>query len=68
MAAAGDYTLVALLSGFIAFALKVGALGFLLAAIESSFAKLRIFQAPYLLSFASVLGLLAILATYVVAR
>jgi formate hydrogenlyase subunit 4 len=45
---------------------KIGALGLLLAAIETSFAKLRIFQAPYILGFASVLGVLAILATYVV--
>lgn len=68
MAAAGDHAPLALLVGFGAFALKVGALGMLLAAIETSFAKLRIFQAPHLLSFASLLGLLAILATYVVAR
>jgi formate hydrogenlyase subunit 4 len=68
MAEGGDYTLVALLAGFAAFAVKVGALGFLMAAIESSFAKLRIFQAPYLLGFASALGVLAILATFVVAR
>jgi formate hydrogenlyase subunit 4 len=68
MAGDGDYSLVALLAGFASFALKVGALGFLLAAIESSFAKLRIFQAPYLLGFASALGVLAILATFVVAR
>jgi formate hydrogenlyase subunit 4 len=68
MAAAGDYAPVALLIGFGAFALKVGTLGLILAAIETSFAKLRIFQAPYVLGFASVLGVLAILATYVVAR
>jgi formate hydrogenlyase subunit 4 len=63
---ASDATPVALLIGFGAFAVKVGVLGLLLAAIETSFAKLRIFQAPYLLGFASVLGVLAILATYVV--
>jgi formate hydrogenlyase subunit 4 len=63
---ASDATPVALLIGFGAFAVKVGGLGLLLATIETSFAKLRIFQAPYLLGFASVLGVLAILATYVV--
>jgi formate hydrogenlyase subunit 4 len=68
MAAAGDYALGALVLGVATFAAKVAALGLLLATIETSFAKLRIFQAPYLLSFASVLGILAILATYVVAR
>jgi formate hydrogenlyase subunit 4 len=62
-----DSSPVALLIGFGAFAVKVGVLGMLLAAIETSFAKLRIFQAPYVLGFASVLGILAILATYVVA-
>ena len=68
MAAAGNHAPAALLIGFVTFALKVGALGLLLAAIETSFAKLRIFQAPHLLGFASVLGVLAVLATYVVAR
>ncbi len=68
MASAGDYAPAALLIGFVTFALKVGALGFLLAAIETSFAKLRIFQAPFLLGFASILGVLAILADYVVAH
>jgi formate hydrogenlyase subunit 4 len=68
MAQGGDYAPGALTIGFAAFALKVGGLGFVLAAIETSFAKLRIFQAPYLLGFASVLGVLAVLATYVVER
>jgi formate hydrogenlyase subunit 4 len=67
MAAAGNYAPTAIVIGFATFALKVGALGLLLAAIETSFAKLRIFQAPYLLGFASVLGILAVLATHVVA-
>lgn len=66
MAEAGDYTLAALVVAFAVFAVKVMALGVVLAAIETSFAKLRIFQAPYLLGFASVLGILAVLATYVV--
>lgn len=68
MATAGDYAPVALLLGLVTFAIKVGALGLLLAAIETSFAKLRIFQAPFLLGFASVLGVLSVLATYVVAK
>jgi formate hydrogenlyase subunit 4 len=47
---------------------KVVALGLLLGLIETSVAKLRIFRAPDLIGFASVLGLLAVLATYVVER
>ncbi len=64
MAGADDHSPVALLVGLAAFALKVGRLGVLLAAIETSFAKLRIFQAPDLLGLASVLGVLAVMATY----
>ena len=68
MAAAADRAPLALLGGFVALALKVGGLGVLLATIESTLAKLRIFQVPYLLGFASVLGVLAVLATYVLPR
>jgi formate hydrogenlyase subunit 4 len=68
MAEGGDYALPALLLGLVAFAIKVGLLGLLLAAIETSFAKLRIFRAPDLIGLASVLGVLAVLATYVVER
>jgi formate hydrogenlyase subunit 4 len=68
MADGGDYAPPALLLGFLVFALKVGLLGLLLAAIETSFAKLRIFRAPDLIGLASVLGVLAVLTTYVVER
>jgi formate hydrogenlyase subunit 4 len=68
MAAGTDDGPTALLIGAGAFAVKVGVLGLLLAAIETSFAKLLIFRAPYVLGFASVLGVLAVLATYVVAQ
>jgi formate hydrogenlyase subunit 4 len=68
MAPAGDDAIPALLLGVVVFVLKVGALGVLLAAIETSFAKLRIFKAPDLIGLASLLGMLAVLATYVVER
>jgi formate hydrogenlyase subunit 4 len=68
MAAAGDHAPAALAVGFVALFLKAGLLGLLLAAIETSFAKLRIFRAPDLIGLASVLGVLAVLATYVVER
>jgi formate hydrogenlyase subunit 4 len=68
MAAAGDHAFSALLLGALVFVLKIGALGVLLAAIETSFAKLRIFKAPDLIGLASLLGMLAVLATYVVER
>jgi formate hydrogenlyase subunit 4 len=55
-------------TGLMAFALKVAALGLLLAMIESAVAKLRIFRAPDLLGLASVLGLFAVMAGYVVGR
>jgi formate hydrogenlyase subunit 4 len=68
MAEPGDHALPALFLGVAVFALKVGLLGLLLAAIETSFAKLRIFKAPDLIGLASLLGMLAVLATYVVER
>jgi formate hydrogenlyase subunit 4 len=68
MAEPGNLTLPAKLVGVAAFALKVGLLGLLLAAIETSFAKLRIFKAPDLIGLASLLGMLAVMATYVVER
>jgi formate hydrogenlyase subunit 4 len=54
--------------GFAAFAAKVAALGFVLAGIETAYAKLRIFRAPDLLGLASVLGALAVIAAFVVER
>jgi formate hydrogenlyase subunit 4 len=55
-----------LLGGLGAFALKVAALGVLLAVIESAVAKLRIFRVPDLLGLASVFGIFAVMATFVV--
>lgn len=68
MAGAGDRAPLALLGGLGAFAVKAGLLGLLLAAIETAVAKLRIFRAPDLLGLASVLGVFAVMATYLVGR
>ena len=68
MAAPGDHSVSALGIGLGAFAIKVIVLGLLLGVIETSVAKLRIFKAPDLIGFASVLGVLAVLASYVVER
>lgn len=68
MAAAGDHSLAALGLGLLSFAVKVMLLGLLLGMIETAVAKLRIFRAPDLIGFASVLGVLAVLASYVVER
>jgi formate hydrogenlyase subunit 4 len=66
MAGSGERNPLWLLLGLLAFAVKVGLLGLLLGVIETAFAKLRIFRAPDLLGAASVLGILAVLATFVV--
>lgn len=55
-----------LLLGLLAWGGKLLALGLLLALTETMFAKLRIFRAPDLIGAASVLGLLAVLTTFVV--
>lgn len=68
MATAEDPSIGALAAGFALFLVKVIGLGLLLGVIETSVAKLRIFRAPDLIGFASVLGVLAVLATYVVER
>jgi formate hydrogenlyase subunit 4 len=52
--------------GLVAWVLKVGLLGLLLGLIESGQAKLRIFRAPELLGAASLMGLLAVLSSYIV--
>jgi formate hydrogenlyase subunit 4 len=65
MAPAGSRELSELALGLGAWALKIVGLGLLLAIIETGYAKLRIFRAPDLLGLASVLGTLAVLATYV---
>lgn len=66
MAESGERSPLWLLVGLLAFVVKVGLLGLLLGAIETAFAKLRIFRAPDLIGAASVLGVLAVLATFVV--
>ncbi|GIW03518.1 MAG: formate hydrogenlyase HycD [Thermomicrobiales bacterium] len=68
LAPADDLRIASLGTSLAAFALKVAALGLLLAMIESAFAKLRIFRAPDLLGLASVLGMFAVMAGYVVGR
>jgi len=68
MADAGDHSISALGVGLGAFTIKVVVLGLLLGVIETSVAKLRMFKAPDLIGFASVLGVLAVLASYVVER
>lgn len=66
MAAGASAGAGALLVGLASYALKVSLLGLLLGAIESAFAKLRILRAPDLIGVASVLGVLAVVATFVV--
>ncbi|HUG15738.1 MAG TPA: NADH-quinone oxidoreductase subunit H [Thermomicrobiales bacterium] len=66
MAPGSGATALALLVGLLAWSAKLLALGLVLAAIETLFAKLRIFRAPDLIGAASVLGLLAVLTTFVV--
>jgi formate hydrogenlyase subunit 4 len=66
MAPASDASAIELLGGFGSFALKVALVGLLLAAIETAVAKLRIFKAPDLIGLASVLGIFAVMATFVV--
>jgi formate hydrogenlyase subunit 4 len=68
MAGAGHHAPAALLGGVVAFGVKVGLLGLLLAVIETAVAKLRIFRAPDLIGLASVLGVFAVMATYLVGR
>jgi formate hydrogenlyase subunit 4 len=66
MAEAGDYRLSSLGTGLLACVVKAGSIGILLAIIETSVAKLRIFRAPDLIGLASVLGIFAVMATYMV--
>jgi formate hydrogenlyase subunit 4 len=56
----------AIVVGIALYVLKLGALGFVLAGIETAFAKLRIFRVPDLLGLASLLGIVAVVAGYVV--
>ncbi|MBX3070934.1 MAG: NADH-quinone oxidoreductase subunit H [Thermomicrobiales bacterium] len=66
MAPLHDPSLRQMVTGLVAFLAKIALIGVVLAVIESSVAKLRIFRAPDLLGLASVLGVLAVMATYVV--
>jgi formate hydrogenlyase subunit 4 len=68
MAGADERTPLALAGGLATFVLKAGLLGLVLAAIETAVAKLRIFRAPDLIGLASVLGVFAVMATYLVGR
>ncbi len=62
MAAASDRAVSVLALGLIVFAAKAVLIGLVLGVVETSVAKLRIFRAPDLIGFASVLGMLAVLA------
>lgn len=66
MAPAGDSSAGTLAIGLAAFAVKATLIGLLLAVIETAVAKLRIFRAPDLIGLASVLGVFAVMATYLV--
>ena len=66
MAGGGSHAVDSLALGLASWLLKVTLLGLLLAVVETSYAKLRIFRAPDLIGVASVLGVLAVIATYVV--
>ena len=66
MAPGGSVNPGQILIGLVTWGGKIAILGLLLAAIETGYAKLRIFRAPDLLGLASVLGLLAVVARFVV--
>ncbi|RIK41912.1 MAG: formate hydrogenlyase [Chloroflexi bacterium] len=66
MADAGSRAPLALLLGLLAWFVTVVVLGLLLGVIETAYAKLRIFRAPDLIGVASVLGVLAVMLTFVV--
>src|SRR5688572_24161682 len=56
----------ALLTGLVAYVLKVGLFGVALALVESGLPKLRVFRIPDLLGAASLLALLAVVSLFVV--
>jgi formate hydrogenlyase subunit 4 len=58
----------ALLIGLAAFAIKILALAAIIAVVETSLAKMRLFRVPHLLSMANLLGFLALVAAVVVWR
>ncbi len=59
---------VAVAIGIAAYVAKVGLLGLVLGLVETSYAKMRIFRVPELLAGAGLLGLTAVVATYVLGR
>jgi len=61
---ARELTLPALAIALIAYLLKLGILGLVLALVETTNVKLRIFRIPELLGAASLLGLLAVTSIY----
>lgn len=68
MADGSELTATGFAVGVLALLVKLAGLGFLLATIETAFAKLRIFRAPDLLGLASVLGIVAVITMFVVGR
>lgn len=56
----------AIAAGLLVYLLKLGALGLLLATVETAYAKLRIFRVPELLGTAFAVALLAVVAGYLV--
>lgn len=65
MAPASGASSLELALGVVSWVVVVGVLGLLLAVIETAFPKLRIFRAPDLLGAASILGVLAVMTTFV---
>ena len=64
--AGAAFDLATIAAGVLAYLLKLGALGLLLATIETAYAKLRIFRVPELLGTAFAVALLAVVAGYLV--
>jgi formate hydrogenlyase subunit 4 len=62
---ARELSVPALFLGLATYVIKVAVLGLALGLVETIYAKLRIFRVPALLGAASLLGLMAVVATYV---
>lgn len=65
---ARDAAAASVVAGVAAWVAKVGVLGLALGVVETAYAKLRIFRVPQLLVGASLLGLVAVVSTYVIGR
>lgn len=63
---ASGMTFPSMLVSFALYVVKIGFFAFLIAVLEMSFAKLRIFRVPDLLGTAFILSILAIISLYVV--